>query len=316
MADFTGGIPLEHTPVLVVGASMVGMTLSALLAKHGVQGCIAVEKHAGTAIHPRAALFHPRTMQIYRELGLYDAMCEESSKHYDQHAGIVDVESLAGKFLRSWMSNMNEGIEDLSPTVRLFLTQQMFEPILRAKVVGDGVDLRFSTEMVEFQQDAGGVTALLRNTETGRKTLVRARYMVACEGNRSSTRSKLGIEIKGHGLLSHSITIYFQADLGKYVKGKYNGVIYVNNPEVRGFFRLGKWVIVLFDTFTLLIMNTRQKWHRRISRRLHRRPTRHRGKPFPSRRHHRRESQKITTCCHWCGCRHRDHPHFAMESCV
>jgi len=38
-------------------------------------------------------------MQIYRELGLYDAMVAESAKHYDGNAGIVNIESLAGKFL-------------------------------------------------------------------------------------------------------------------------------------------------------------------------------------------------------------------------
>lgn len=101
-------IPIEHTPVLIVGGSMVGMTLSALLASHHVQGCVTVEKHHSTAIHPRAALFHPRTMQIYRELGLYDAMRQEAAKHYDEHASIVNVESLAGRFLGSYMKNLNE----------------------------------------------------------------------------------------------------------------------------------------------------------------------------------------------------------------
>jgi hypothetical protein len=49
-----------------------------------------------------------RTIQIYRELGLYDLMREESAKHYDEHAGIFDVESLAGKFRQTWLANMNE----------------------------------------------------------------------------------------------------------------------------------------------------------------------------------------------------------------
>lgn len=235
----TNGIPIEHTPVLIVGGSMVGMTLSALLAKHGVS-CIAVERHSRTAIHPRAAYFHPRTMQIYRELGLYESMLTESAKHYDHHASIVDVESLAGKLNNTFLKNVNEGIESLSPTMRLFLTQQMFEPILREKATADGVDLRFSTEMVSFQAHAGGVLALVRCTETGRKTLIRAQYMVACDGSRSGVRDSLGIQMKGHGLLSHSLTIYFKMDVGRFVKGKYNGVIYVNNPTVRGFFRLDK----------------------------------------------------------------------------
>ncbi|CAD6591652.1 MAG: hypothetical protein ASARMPRED_005533 [Alectoria sarmentosa] len=236
----TLGIPFEHTPVLIIGGSMVGMTLSALLASHGVSGCVTVEKHHSTAIHPRAALFHPRTMQIYRELGLYDAMRQEAAKHYDEHAGIVNVESLAGRFLGSFMKNLNEGIESISPTMRLFLTQQMFEPILRKKVIEEGGDLRFSSELIEFQQDADGVTALVRNTETGEETLIRSKYMVAADGNRSMVREKLGIGLDGHGLLSHSITIYFDMDVGKYVTGKYNGVIYVNNDTVRGFFRIDK----------------------------------------------------------------------------
>ena len=124
--------------------------------------------------------------------------------------------------------------------MRLFLTQQMFEPILRKKVVEEDGDLRFSSEMIDFQQDADGVTALVRNTETGEKTLIRSQYMVAADGNSSTVRDKLGIGIDGHGLLSHSITIYFDMDVGKYIKGKYNGVIYVNNDTVRGFFRIDK----------------------------------------------------------------------------
>ena len=251
-ADFTmhiegaemAGIPVLEAPVLIVGGSMVGMTLSALLAKHGIRDCISVERHKSTAIHPRAALFHPRTMQIYRELGLYEQMKEESYKHYDKRAGLYKVESLAatlkGGEVGTWMKDINQWIENISPTSRLFLTQQMFEPLLRKHATEHGADLRFSTELVDFQQDDDGVTALVRNVETGEKHLVRTQYMVACDGNRSFVRKKLGIGIRGHGLLSHSLTIYFNANLSKFVEGRYNGVIYVSNDIIRGFFRLDK----------------------------------------------------------------------------
>lgn len=234
------GMPIIETPVLIIGSSMVGMTLSTLLAQHGIRDCITIERHASTAIHPRAALFHPRTMQIYRELGLYEEMYAESRKHYDEHAGLHIVETLAGKHLGTYMKDINEWIENISPTRRLFLTQQMFEPLLRQHATENGAVLRFSTELVDFQHDQEGVTALIRSTETGEKQIVKAKYMVACDGNRSSVREKLGIKSQGHGLLSHSLTIYFDADLGKFVKNKYNGVIYVENDDVRGFFRLDK----------------------------------------------------------------------------
>ncbi|HME40677.1 MAG TPA: FAD-dependent monooxygenase [Steroidobacteraceae bacterium] len=44
----------QEVPVLVVGGSLVGLTTSVLLASHGVRHML-IEKHRGTAIHPRAA---------------------------------------------------------------------------------------------------------------------------------------------------------------------------------------------------------------------------------------------------------------------
>ncbi|KAK8192496.1 hypothetical protein M8818_007665 [Zalaria obscura] len=183
--DTLTGMSIQHVPVLIVGSSMVGMTLSVLLAKHGLEGCMTVEKHASTAIHPRAAYFHPRSMEIYCELGVYDEMLAESARLYDSNAGIYDLESLAGKYIQTWLGNINEGIENVSPVTRTFLTQHMFEPILRRYSEKNGVDLQFSTELVSFQQDSSGVTAIVRSTETGEKRIVHAKYMVACDGNRS-----------------------------------------------------------------------------------------------------------------------------------
>ena len=80
----------------------------------------------------------------------------------------------------------------------------------------------------------------MQSTETGEKILVRAKYMVACDGNRSPVREHLGISVKVHGLLSHSLTIYFEATVSKYIRGKYNGVIYINNELVRYFIRIDK----------------------------------------------------------------------------
>lgn len=64
--------------------------------------------------------------------------------------------------------------------------------------------------------------------------------MVAADDHRSTVREQLGISIDGRGLLSHPITICFDTDVGKHVKGKYSGVIYVNADTVRGLFRIDK----------------------------------------------------------------------------
>lgn len=98
--------------------------------------------------------------------------------------------------------------------------------------------------MVDFTQDDTGVTAVLRNRETGAERKVKARYMIAADGFRSGVRSQLGIKSEGPGLLSRALTIYFQVKdteaLDKLPNAKYSGVIYVANEVVRAFFRFDK----------------------------------------------------------------------------
>ncbi|KAL2356711.1 FAD binding domain-containing protein [Cryomyces antarcticus] len=116
----------------------------------------------------------------------------------------------------------------------------MFEPVPHEQALADGADLHFSTEMISFQQDADDVTAPFRSKETDAKKIVRAKYMVACHGKRSSVTDQLSIKLQRHGLLSHALAIYFKTDVKKYVEGKYNGVIYINNQTVRVFNRIDK----------------------------------------------------------------------------
>src|SRR5690606_3517141 len=73
---------------------------------------------------------------------------------------------------------------------------------------------------------------------SGKESEVRAKYMVAADGNRSRVRRALGINMQGYGLLSRSVTIYFEADCAPYLQGRNSGVFYVMNPVLRGFFRL------------------------------------------------------------------------------
>ena len=126
--------------------------------------------------------------------------------------------------------------------MRLFINQDALEPILRTRAAELGARLRYQTECTALSQDADGVTAVLRDLPTGAESSVRAKYVVAADGNRSPVRERLGIGMGGHGLLSHSITIYFRAlaDLGPLLADRNQGVHYVTNPLMRGFFRLDR----------------------------------------------------------------------------
>ena len=90
---------VEHeTPVLVAGGSLVGMFAAALLARHGIAPLV-VERHPGSAIHPRAAMIYQRTMEIIRALGIEDPVRQESYRRFEPDGAIMSVESIAGNEL-------------------------------------------------------------------------------------------------------------------------------------------------------------------------------------------------------------------------
>src|SRR5918911_1426984 len=229
----------EEIPVLIVGGSLVGLTTAMLLGHHGVPS-LAIERHAGTAIHPRAGHFQLRTMETLRQMGLEDRVREESAKTYSRPGGIIAVESLAGEQLATYVHELNEAVEGFSPTVRVFINQDALEPIVRERALELGATVRNRTEAVAAEQDDAGVTVRLRDLDSGEERDVRARYVVAADGNRSPTRARLGIGMRGHSDLSRSITIYFRADCAELLRDRNQGVIYVHNPALRGFFRLDR----------------------------------------------------------------------------
>jgi 2-polyprenyl-6-methoxyphenol hydroxylase-like FAD-dependent oxidoreductase len=232
---------VSEVPVLIVGGSLVGLSTAMLLAWHGIES-LAVERHASTAINPRAGHFNVRTLEILRSVGLEDAVRSRSEQQYIPDGGISNVESLAGREIMSFFTSLNAGVAEFSPTGRMFIDQDALEPILRARAEELGARLRYRTECTALAQDADGVTATLTDLDDGSASLVRARYVVAADGNRSPVRQRLGIGLRGHGVLSDSITIYFRAeeDLTPLLAGRNQGVLYVTNPMLRGFFRLDR----------------------------------------------------------------------------
>jgi 2-polyprenyl-6-methoxyphenol hydroxylase-like FAD-dependent oxidoreductase len=229
----------EQVPVLIAGGSMGGLSVAAFLAWHGIKA-LAVERHGGTAIHPRAAHFHLRTLEVFRAMGMEDDVRRKSEEQYDSDGGISAVESLAGKEIAKYIPSLNAGVEAVSPTRRLFLTQEALEPILREHALRLGAELRYSTELTDVEDTGDGVIGTTKDLASGETRRIQADYLVACDGWRSPIRERLGISMEGHGLISNSITIYFRADCAEQVAGRTEGVFYVFNDVLRGFFRLDR----------------------------------------------------------------------------
>lgn len=232
-------MPDIEVPVLIVGGSLVGMSTAMLLGHHGIRSLV-VEHHRGTAIHPRAAMITQRTMEVLRTVGVEQIVLQRSDEQFVQDGAIMAVETLAGKELTWFIANLNEGVRDVSPSSRIFITQSLLEPVLKARSEELGAQLRFATEMISFEEDRDGVTAQIRERDTGQISWVRARYMIAADGSHSLIREVLGIRMLGHGVFSKSITIYFRGDVSPLLRGRSLSVIYVLNSVLSGFFRIEK----------------------------------------------------------------------------
>ena len=226
----------QEVAVLVIGGSLVGLTTSVLLAAHGVPHML-IERHRGTAIHPRAASFHQRTMEIFRSLGLQRAVEAAAEREFVQNGAIISVDALSGKELACFYRSFNEGVEGLSATSRLFITQIGLEPVLRERARELGAEHHYATEMVGFEQNPAGVAAVLRPRDGGPERRVQARYLVAADGTKSFVRGQLGIGMTGRGSFADCVTIYFKADMRALIGRRSLSVVYVNQPGLLAFFR-------------------------------------------------------------------------------
>jgi 2-polyprenyl-6-methoxyphenol hydroxylase-like FAD-dependent oxidoreductase len=198
---------------------------------------LVLERHRGTAIHPRAALVNQRTMETYRAVGLEDQIEDAAAKEFVQNGAIVSVDSLGGKELDWYFRFINEGVEDLSPSRRVFITQIGLEPVLLAAAERLGARIEYGAEVVSVEQDVDGVSVAVRPRDGGEERTARARYLVAADGAHSPIRERLGIRQLGHGSFSDSITIYFRADVSRLMGDRNLSVIYVFGPRLQGFFR-------------------------------------------------------------------------------
>jgi putative polyketide hydroxylase len=205
----------DSTPVLVVGGSLVGLCTAVFLAARGVP-TVLVERRSGSSPHPRAIGFTPRTLELFRAVGLGERVPQAPP---GLRLRRVRVESLAGEWFEEsdWTPDAKSGVEtQFSPCTGAAIAQDKLEPILRERARELGVDLRYDTELVHFEQGEDGVQATLRD-RAGDESTLNAQYVVAADGHRSTVRDALGVGRSGRGAIRAVRSVLFRAPLDQYL---------------------------------------------------------------------------------------------------
>jgi len=230
-----GDETIHHVPVLIVGGSLVGLSTSLFLSRLGVRHTL-VERHAGTSIHPRGRGNNVRTMELFRTAGIEPGIREAAAVLDDNH-GILQTPTLVGDAGEWLFKEIDAGgaLARFSPSSWCLCSQNDLEPVLLEHAGRLGGDLRYGTELLSFDSDSSGVTAVVKSRETGEHTTIRADYLVAADGPRSPVREQLGITQSGPGDLFSNVSITFRSRrLADVVGDRRFIVCYLTNPEADG----------------------------------------------------------------------------------
>ena len=85
---------MSEVPVLIVGGGPVGLMASLLLSRLGIRSLL-VERHPGTAIHPKARGINARTMEVFRQQGI-ETVVRQAGLPPERTGFIIWAKTLAG----------------------------------------------------------------------------------------------------------------------------------------------------------------------------------------------------------------------------
>ncbi|MFI9805097.1 FAD-dependent oxidoreductase [Streptomyces sp. NPDC052301] len=225
----------HQVPVLVVGGSLVGLSLSLFLGRLGVPHML-VERHSGTSLHPRGRGNNVRTMELFRVAGIERDIKTAASLLSDNH-GILQTPTLVGD-AGEWLFREIDpggGIARFSPTAWCLCSQNDLEPVLLKGARALGGDLRYFHELESFSQDPEGVTAYVRDRDSDDLYTVRADYLVAADGPRSPVRNRLAIGQSGPGDIFANVSVTFRSKLLADTVGDRRFICcYLTSPEADG----------------------------------------------------------------------------------
>jgi len=200
-------------PVLVVGGGPAGLAAAAELARHRV-GCILIEPRTEVSHRrPRAKTTSIRTMEHLRRWGAADALRAAAPLPVSWSQRVTFCESLSGPRITDFDGafGLTVGRDDRFAEAGQQVPQPVVEEVLRDHLRRQrGVVLRLGHSAVALTQDDAGVTVAVRDA-AGSGYLIRARYVLGCDGASGVTRELAGARYAGRADPRPNFNLVFRA---------------------------------------------------------------------------------------------------------
>ncbi|WP_448627375.1 FAD-dependent monooxygenase [Geodermatophilus sp. URMC 64] len=178
---------VERCDVLVVGAGPTGLTLAAQLSAFDVSFAL-VDAAADRVHESRALAVQPRTLEVLRPFGIGDELVARGNR------GVRLRITAGGRATHAPLFDI--GAEDTAYPFLLFVSQAETEAVLAEHLAGRGVAIRRRVALEDVREDGDRLTCTLRGHD-GTQRLLAVRYLVGCDGARSTVRGRAGIPFTG-----------------------------------------------------------------------------------------------------------------------
>ncbi|PYR72447.1 MAG: FAD-dependent oxidoreductase [Acidobacteria bacterium] len=189
----------RETDVLIIGAGPTGLLLALWLTRLGVTVRI-VDKTAEPGSTSRALVLHARTLELYSQIGLAEAIVERGRKMI-----AVNLWVAGQRAAHAILGEMGAG---LSPfPYALIFPQDEHERLLIDRLADAGVYVERETELLGFEETADRVRARLKRRDGAEETS--AAYVAGCDGAHSTVREAVSVGFPG-GVYTH---LFYVADV-------------------------------------------------------------------------------------------------------
>jgi 2-polyprenyl-6-methoxyphenol hydroxylase-like FAD-dependent oxidoreductase len=177
-----------RSSVLIVGAGPTGLVLALWLSKLGIPVRI-VDKAGSPATASQALVVQARTLELYRQLGLADAVLARGHRVFGLN------------FWANGRARARLPLDDLGAPVTPYqfihiFPQDAHERLLIERLAGFGVQVERGLELLDWVETDIGVDARLRNARGGVEA-IDAAFIAGCDGFHSTVREHTGIEFSG-----------------------------------------------------------------------------------------------------------------------
>ena len=179
---------MKQSDVLIIGAGPTGLVLALWLTKLRVKVRI-IDKTAEPGTTSRALAVQARTLELYRQLDLTDAVLEQGHKVPAANLWVKGEPVARVPFERIG--------SDLTPYPFLHIfPQDEHERLLIGRLEELGVSIERRTELLSFTDEGGRVIARLRGPD-GQEETCETGYIAGCDGARSIVRETIGTGFPG-----------------------------------------------------------------------------------------------------------------------